>query len=511
MEWITHLLARAKYLVNSFGAAVRAPPEILIMICSYLGTEEGVFSASQVCHHWREAIIPSPPLWSRFSCRSVSRTVVGLERCKSTPVQLGFSRQLSNVALEKVLLHGNKVTSLDLRLRFDRFSGLGQLFQFSRPSVERLYIYHEELYGADEFWETRELWGRLPSLHELFVRHYSILIGWFTAPNLTHLALDEAGPGLNVTVKPILDLLRGCPLLESLFIAQFHIPQGSTRKYSCVSLPHLRSIELGASEAGSGLITRLLFPPSVAVGFRMGDASQVWSRNPLTNMDTMEHVLGRVDIRSITLAAGSPGGPSREAGLLVRFEWLCGSLEITFPLETGVIIRNFFFGPSGMLFSGHVPQIENVRELHVVGCPFEDGLELHHVHAAMPNLVSISFFHYGGPRVFGLLTPTDLLSTPFPHLERIMVLGPESGLREVVKTRKDRGVPLKTLILGRGSGWFEYDHEDREALREFVGDLRIECPTEILGWGTENEVLKVWSTGDTPGPVSPNRKLMIPG
>jgi len=299
--------------------------------------------------------------------------------------------------------------------------------------------------------------------------------------------------------------------LETLFIVQSGTGQDPTHDLPVVSLPHLRSIELGAREARSGLITYLRFPSNIAVGFRMKVGSDLRGGSPLEDMATMQHVLGSVDIHCITLAVGSRG-PVRGRGLLVRLEWLCGSLEITYPLETGKAIRDVFFGPSGALFSPRPPHIENTRELHVVGCFFRGDLELDYIHAAMPNLISISFFHYEGPRVFGLLTPTNPSSLPFPHLERAMILGPESGLREMVKTRKDYGVPLKTLIVGSGTKLFEYDHEDHAALREFADDLRMECPTEILDWGTENEILNIWSTVDMPGPVSPkNGKLMILG
>jgi len=48
-------------------------------------------------------------------------------------------------------------------------------------------------------------------------------------------------------------------------------------------------------------------------------------------------------------------------------------------------------------------------------------------------------------------------------------------------------------------------------IRELVDDLRTGCPTEILEWGIGNEVLTLWSTAETQGPVSPNRKLMVLG
>ena len=73
-------------------------------------------------------------------------------------------------------------------------------------------------------------------------------------------------------------------------------------------------------------------------------------------------------------------------------------------------------------------------------------------------------------------------------------------------------VPLKTIVIGRGLEEFEYEHlEDYSALEELVEDLRIGCPTEIVEWGTENEILNILSTSKTPGPVRPNWNLMVLG
>ena len=90
-----------------------------------------------------------------------------------------------NRRVRLILLHGNKVILLSLRLRLDRLSTSGQLFQFSGQSVERLYIY-EEATGMGDWEKTHELWQGLPSLRELFVHGYPILIDQLTAPNLTH-------------------------------------------------------------------------------------------------------------------------------------------------------------------------------------------------------------------------------------------------------------------------------------------------------------------------------------
>jgi len=72
----------------------------------------------------------------------------------------------------------------------------------------------------------------------------------------------------------------------------------------------------------------------------------------------------------------------------------------------------------------------------------------------------------------------------------------------MVKARRDYGLPVKALVVGRGSEGFEYDNlGDYTALEDFVDNIRIGFPTRILGWGSENEILNIWSTAETPGPV----------
>ena len=46
-------------------------------------------------------------------------------------------------------------------------------------------------------------------------------------------------------------------------------------------------------------------------------------------------------------------------------------------------------------------------------------------------------------------------------------------------------------------------------LGEFVYDLQVGCPTEIVEWGTENEIFNVWSTVEAPDSVSANGILMV--
>ena len=134
------------YLTNSSNVTVRAPPEILGIVSSYL-TEEDLFSASQVCRHWREALISFPSLWTQFSRRNVPRTIVSLERCKAMPIQLVLDLRSSTAAVENVLNHGNKIASLTAHDDVDRTLLMCRLLTSSRPSVKRLSIYSKKLNG----------------------------------------------------------------------------------------------------------------------------------------------------------------------------------------------------------------------------------------------------------------------------------------------------------------------------------------------------------------------------
>jgi len=510
--------------VNSFHVTDRIPPEILNIVCSHLTTEDDVFSMSQVCRHWRGVLISSPSLWTQLPCHRVARTIASLERCKSMPIQLEVGQRSPKVALESVLLCENKISSLAIHPRPDTIPLLNQLFMFAKPSVERLHIFSGSLRGwmipGEE--TAHEIWSGLPFLRELFISLYTIPIGRLSAPNLAHLALEQTGYLQNVTTRSLLDVLRACPLLETLLIADSSFQGGPAHDSTPVSLPHLRSIELGMFEVRSELITHLRFPSNVAAGFRTLYLTDVRGDIPPTVVAAMHHVLRKVDIGRITLAV-----PPLNRGVLelfIRFEGPQGSLELTIrDVHTDDQLWDVFFGLGGVLFS-HSPQIGNVRELHIVGCSFRGSREMYHVNAAMPNITSISFFHCEG-HVFGLLIPTNPPSPPFPHLERVMVLGSESELAEIVESRSDLGVPLKTLVIGRLPEGFVYDLEDDTdadefeyirledytELEEFVEDLRVGCPTEILEWGAENEILNVWSMGGIPGPVSSNVKLVVQG
>ena len=484
--------------MNSFHIAIRrAPPEVLGIISSHLD-EQDVFSASQVCQYWRSTLTSFQFLWTRVSCRHAPRTIACLERRGTLPIQLRVKSPFSSMALDHILPVGKEIVSLSVNHDPDKISELHPLFTSSRRFLERLQVHtdHSEL----RFLWTYEkaILGDFPSLRELFVTQHIIPVDRLTVPNLVHLALEHTGyEGFeSVTVQTILDMLSGCPLLETLLLNHaYTIPSATAHRHSSVHLPHLRSIEVGLYEVHSGLITYLDFP-NVAVGFR-----EMYLGNLLgdiispTVATSMQQVLRGVDIHCITLAVATHS--NKRTLLLVRFEGPHGSLEISGG--DGYYEPEIFFDPQGVLFS-HSPHIENVTELRIAGCHlFDIGSELNHITAAMPNIETISFLNCDGPDRFALLTSGSPSSPPFPRLERFMVLGSELGLKEMAEERRELGVPLKTLVIGRSPPGFEPEGlGDHTALRELVADLQVGCPVEIPLWQSGNEIAGIWPTSDDP-------------
>ena len=173
------------------------------------------------------------------------------------PLRLKLGPRSSSVALENVLLRGNKIASLTVHRYVGRMSPLDQLFIHSRPSLERLQMYTER--RATKEPTAHEILQDLPSLRELFLCQYTIPIDRLVAPNPIHIGLEQGEH--SATVKSTLGMLRGCPLLETLLIVHSNDYTDQTRDHSPVFLPHLRNVELGMCEVFSGLITHLQFPP----------------------------------------------------------------------------------------------------------------------------------------------------------------------------------------------------------------------------------------------------------
>ena len=224
---------------------------------------------------------------------------------------------------------------------------------------------------------SHEIWQDLPSLRELFLCQYTIPIDRLVAPNPIHIGLEQGEH--SATVKSTLGMLRGCPLLETLLIVHSNDYTDQTRDHSRLSS--------ASPQRRAGYVRGLFWvdnPPSVspnvAVGFRMPFSSYIYGEITPSVMATIQHVLKRIDIRWIT--PGAPPDP-QESICLVRFEGPGGSLEIITCRVDRAQLQSVPFRLASRTRGSYISS-DALSTIKLQG--------LDHISAAMPNLVSISFF-----------------------------------------------------------------------------------------------------------------------
>lgn len=476
------MVADIRHLLNTFNAAVQLPSDVLVMIPLFLPACDDLFAASQICRRWRAILVSSPLLWRRMDCRHLGKAVASLERHRSVPLRLELDSDLSTGALNMVLDSGGKISSVSAHLLPDQLRSLHP--RLVTPSVEELVLFIDE--SEVSTWKQNinvNIQGEFMFTHKLSVSGFLLPIDRITAPNLIHLSLENTISGFSrITIQSVLKMLQGCSQLETVLINILSDGTGELQSYSPVNLPKLRSVELGRTEVWAGLVFPLRFHPGVAVGFRNIPATQVtWPRK------SIRHVLGMVDIGSVTLAHIRHSEDVGYDACLIRFEGSTGSLEITVLEELG----RDPFGPDGLLLS-HSPRLENVKTLHVMNCHMSDNT-LTAIASAMCNLVSISFIGHNE-----CLSSLGDSPTLFPHLEHIAGLPAAEDLIWVARAREQYGMPLKALDIHDEPGHRATYLAD---LRKFVDDVRVWRCADLPKRWTGNALLDVWEAAGYHGPV----------
>ena len=134
------MIAGTWHPLNTSNAAAQLPSDILVMIPSFLRRKgRDMFSISQVCRRWRAILVSSPLLWGQIDCRDLTRTIISLERHRSLPLQLELDDSLSTEALNVVLDHESKISSVSARLPADQLRSFHR--RLAIPSVETLVLF----------------------------------------------------------------------------------------------------------------------------------------------------------------------------------------------------------------------------------------------------------------------------------------------------------------------------------------------------------------------------------
>lgn len=237
-------------------AVGRLPPEILIEVASYLKSEQLV-PATHVCRFWRWTLISSPRLWANLAYANEQRALVFLERSKPFPVSVKLEdpNKLPGESWGGIV---HRMAALDAA----NVSYLNQLLIQPLPALRKLHL--------STSW-------RFP-----FASHTL-----FRAPNLTNFRFIyglHSGPdirGLPKLEADLLDFLRGCPLLEVIFLhyndylpdtgtnGEFGTNRALTKAVSLRSFSH----KSPAQTLCLRLFNQLSLPPTCRVAFEVKDGS----------------------------------------------------------------------------------------------------------------------------------------------------------------------------------------------------------------------------------------------
>ena len=499
LEWgeeATSVVVDMQQLLNTFNTAAQLPSDILVIIPSSLPEDLDVLTLSHVCRRWRTIVNSAPLLWGRMDCRDLNRTIIGLERIQSTPLRLKLNRNFSIAALKAALAHG-KITSVfadilpwQVRAYLRRLAG---------PSVKEFVISISEDETQAQDTTPVILEGGFMSMRKLFVSGCPLSINRITASNLIHLSLEFMDMSMT-TALPVLDLLRGCSLLETalIYIAPAGSSQHALQPPTPVTLPKLHALELGDFMVCSGLIIHLRFPPGVTVGFRdIKLDGTTWPCEPT------QHVLVATSIESVTISHIRHSAYTMYDSYLLRFEGPEGSLEVS-NSESGY---RSSCDPGELLLSPSL-RLENVKTLRIMDC-FDRHI-LEKLGSVMPNLISIQFIGRNLPMSVLSQTPMGGSPVQFPYLKHIVGLSAGPSLVNLARSRKRMGVPLSSLDVNDGADdWSRTGDclkEDMPGyaaeLKEIVEDVKVwKCGYLPERW-TNNAILDVWEEPGRPGPVS---------
>ncbi|OBZ79878.1 hypothetical protein A0H81_01539 [Grifola frondosa] len=249
------------------------PHELLAHIFLFLAhmspVGKYILRICHVCKHWRAVALSSADLWTSISFHDLDRAQTFLRRSKSRPIQVYLDRKrLPDSTVNILTPHVYRIQSLHVALRnhYELEDLLLGLKHTAAPRLEELVLHMGHLRcGWTSNWELADLLNtaipverrslsglapfdsHTPMLRSLTLSHLRFY-PW-TASIYKHLIhLTIIAPPPPVAVQGLLDVLTGCPALETLVVRLSHFFSSfntDTRPdFGRVGLGHLQSIEI---------------------------------------------------------------------------------------------------------------------------------------------------------------------------------------------------------------------------------------------------------------------------
>jgi hypothetical protein len=209
-----------KGIRNTCVPVNKLPPEVLSRALEYRTSERDLIAATQVCQHWRSALVSTPSLWNCFQFRSSpdhDRTLVYLERSKSAPIDIQIiTTELPDLEVFRYLAPNiARTRSLYIRAGHDIRHTLLHLCD-PAPSLQRLEIH---ALGGVLSLPDNFLAQQAPSLHSInltFTR--PAFDHFFPLPNLTEFNMCIPWGAEPFRLGALLQFFSGSPLLHRICI-----------------------------------------------------------------------------------------------------------------------------------------------------------------------------------------------------------------------------------------------------------------------------------------------------
>ena len=220
--------------------------------------DKDVIALTHVCHAWREAFISRSSLWADLDCSNPGKTLVYLERSKSSPINVSL-RRYGNLHIQDPFLQ--IVPHTTERLRYLSVEGtpgtlqdITPLLSCPTPLLEYLSIANRHK-PAHHVLSSTLFNGDLSSLRHLNLGYIRTELPWRNMANLTSFKLSNAPP---MPVVQVLDFFESAPHLREVGLFSTLTP--STPNGRLVSLACLKWMDIANETLCSPLLDHLLIP-----------------------------------------------------------------------------------------------------------------------------------------------------------------------------------------------------------------------------------------------------------
>jgi len=469
------VLSLVQGLRNLSSPIGHLPGEMLEQILAVRGLEQDLITASHVCRHWRDTLMSSPRLWTKFQCIDVARTLQYLARSEPVPINViaDFDSDIQAVIALKSAT--DRFGSLTLRLQPFDLLQVFRHFATPAPAIERLEISATAHRGEGPTFRptipATFLGGSTHALKCLSLHGINTKLGFSEFPALTRLTLVT-----NMQVFDMSELFgvfRSARLLEEVSV-QFSgptapIPAGQ----HAIRLPCMKKLGFSntVGEFPKRLLALLVMPSVQEIKLEIslpGDDERTMQDFLPAELRNFPH-LSKVDNLKLDVPHahcntqfGGPGGfisvhavrsGTREQNDSFQSHWLNSLEPMSIADVKDLTLRSYY--PEESL--DNCPVLKSLKTL--------DGLR------------SLVVERCNNTIVIEALSPTKKGSILFPHMESLMfqlIAEPTTifpDLTNMAQARRQAGFPLNKISSDKDAS---FRRSDVDTLRRHVSHVELD-------------------------------------